>query len=71
MASPTTSGAICHVPRPTAGILAPVLRTKDPAIFALWGKIDERETVKEDGYGGLGVAAGVIYSLCNKLDISM
>nr|CAB3465043.1 unnamed protein product [Digitaria exilis] len=33
MALPTASGCICHTPRPTDGILAPVLRTKGSAIF--------------------------------------
>jgi hypothetical protein len=30
---PTASGVICHTPRPTDGIVAPVFRTKDSAIL--------------------------------------
>ena len=35
MASSTTAGDICHVPRPTDGIEAPVFRRKNLAIYAL------------------------------------
>lgn len=57
MASPTTSGSICHVPRPIGGILAPVFRMKDPAIF---GARQERKTMEDDGYGGPGFGCGGI-----------
>jgi hypothetical protein len=44
MALPTTSGSSCHVPRPIEGMLAPVFRTKDSAIF---DQDKPRETEKD------------------------
>lgn len=55
MASLTAPGSICHVPRPTDGILAPVLRTKDSAIFVQEGKTESGGNgLTESGGNGLG-----------------
>ena len=43
-ASPTSPGEACHVPRPTDGILAPVLSSKYLSAFAIIREASEDKT---------------------------